>query len=206
MQNIQVLKKKVEGMEAALHWHHQYKLSSGKISILSNAMLKMEQQIKNRKPLKSSQALILAVAQDNELIQKSVSSLPKSALEHGILSLEELKARFVGVERAAREADMISGHSSMFSVLLGSLFSRFLFSEHHNDSSLQDNQSRLSRAGWYLDRGDLVGCTEELEGLDGLCREMCLDWISASRARLASVRAYSLVRAEVLCISRGLNK
>jgi hypothetical protein len=195
MHALEVLGRRVDAMESSLYRQHDYRISSSRAAVLSAGLLKMEQQIRKNKPLKSSRTLMLAVSSDNPLIQSALSSVP----EGPVSSVEDLKTRFVLLERRAREADLLesSGSSSMLSVLLSSLFAGLLVSERHLETE-NSNQSRLSRAGWYLSQDDLLGCCRELSQLSGLSADISSDWLREAQALLAAQRAVKILGSELL--------
>ena len=197
MRALDLLNQRVDAMDTLLHRQYEYKISSSRASVLSTGLFKMEQQINKIKPLKSSKSLMMAVSSDNPLLKSALSCVPEEAVS----SLAMLKDRFVSLERRAREADLweIGGSSSMLSVLFGFLFSGLLVSEHHLDID-SSNQSRLSRAGWYLDRDDLLGCALELSQLNGPSRDVCSVWLNDAKGLLAARRATKLVASDLIRI------
>jgi hypothetical protein len=198
------LKKRVSGLEEVLSWHQQYEAVSGRVNILSNAMMKMEEQIKKRQPLKTSLSLISAVSSaENSLVRGTVASIPKKVVDSGIADIDGLKSRFDEVENAARKADLVQEAEGMFSVLLSSVFSSLLAKERHLSRGT-DNQAKLSRAGFFLEHGDLLSCAQELESLEGLPKSIVRDWVDEAKGVLAAQRAFKVVKADVICMSANL--
>ena len=67
-------------------------------------------------------------------------------------------------------------------------------------------ESRLARAGYYLEAGNLVAAVREIDALDDAAKVPASHWLILAKERLAAQQAIKLARAHVKCTAETFVK
>ena len=121
----------------------------------------------------------------------------------GLPSSRALLASFDLVERETRQLASIPADSGLLGHLVGTAFGWRMRSERALVAG-DDAHSRLSRAGYHLEAGDLSRAVSELEAIGGLPARggtRLQQWLVGARSRLAVQQATDLVRAHLRLVA-----
>jgi len=143
---------------------------------------------------------------DNDIVLLlALDSVPRNVLSQGVASTKQIKHRFKRVEKAVRTASFVPPKSGMLGEALGVIFNFLAISQHTFVSGNSDH-SILSRAGYYLDRGDLVKCLHELESLSPSTRTVASDYVNELRGRINVNVAIESLGAQISVLSSSLTQ
>jgi len=102
--------------------------------------------------------------QDDPIITTAIKSVPNHVVDSHISNIPDLIQSFNAVETSVFQAIYSLDHPSIWGQMFGTIFTLLTFRQHELVSGNQDS-SRLSRAGYYLEQGKLLPCLNELESL-----------------------------------------
>jgi len=125
----------------------------------------------------------------------NIFQVPDSIPERGIASYDQLKNRFRRVEFASRQAALVPESTGMWGHVLAITLSFFLVTEH-SFTTEDDDQSLISRAGYFVDKNKFLEASECLEKLTKLPKNVCQDWIDEVKRTSLVRQTISVAKAE----------
>jgi len=175
-------------------------------------------------PLQKAWAELSAVGRSDPVVRAALATVPAAVVSQGAAPVTHLKARFSAVESAARKAAYISPASSFTSHVLASVFGAVTLKESDlvtvpasvavpADSNpaaaytteIPRDHARLSRATYFVQRGELAQAVGELEAIGGLhSRKACDGFIAEAKERLVLDQAVAVLRAHAFALGKDI--
>lgn len=145
----------------------------------------------------------LALLSGDEFVQQVVQSVPKEAVENGVLPTGAIKERFLDVERVCRRVALIDENGgSLIRYALSYLQSMLMFqSDIRQPPSQQvdvdslDTYAILARTRYHLEKDDLESALRFMNLLRGEPLLVAGDWLREVRLHLETVQAARAVLA-----------
>lgn len=163
------------------------------------------QSSKGPQPLVNEVNSIKKIAESDELVNTVLKSLPSEVLTKGVYPLRILRERFLNVEKAARTlAALPEDGGALPLYLLSWVQSKLMWqdSELITKEELEDkptahelltNYDLLSRARFWVDRGDLAQALRYMNLLDGASKSIAIDWMNEARIYLECQQAATVL-------------
>lgn len=130
-------------------------------------------------------------------------SVPESALQSGVQSVDGLKTEFARASKWGLRAAIVpeEKRTSVWAHLLASVFWRLKVPvdlRADGDDGPQSNEERIRLAQHLVQEGDIEAAVRTLEVVDGLAGQVLEDWVKAAKARLAAGLAADVLLADAL--------
>lgn len=142
------------------------------------------------------------VGAGSELGKVVADSIPKKAIGAGVESWDRLKEDFVYASRKGLSVAMVpeGKTGTVWGHLVGSIFSRLKIPvERWEDGYVgSGNEGRIRQAGRMVERGDVKGAIECLQGLGGLSRDVMMDWMERATGKVAAEMAADVLIADAV--------
>lgn len=201
-QTVDDLTRQLSAYEEILSWRSNTGSFASKVGILSAVLVRMENRLSDGKSFRPAWNLAKSLSNDvySDLIPIALNMIPKKAIDNGVPTREKLIYRFDAVEAAANEASLIQDSNSLLERIVDGLFSKLLAKEHSLTTGNSDHD-RISRAGYHLERNNLLSAIRELEQLTELPKAICQDWIEDAKVLLMAEQAVKIIRSEITCQS-----
>ncbi|KAE8750856.1 hypothetical protein FOCC_FOCC002284 [Frankliniella occidentalis] len=152
-------------------------------------------------PLANEINSIKKIAESDELVKAVVKTLPPEATSRGIFSPRVLRERFLKVEKAARTLAAVPEDGGALPLyLLSWVQGNLMWSDTEliTKEELEDlptahehlnNYDLLSRARFWVDRGDLTQALRYMNLLSGASKSIAKDWMKEVRIYLECQQA-----------------
>jgi hypothetical protein len=196
------LQEKVEGTAGGLRAlmavseHREERgLFSAASHLESSATLALEKSLEGAEPLRPAVEALRSACAGDPLVTGLLNSLPEVALETGVASQHDLRARFEGVRTEVRKAALAPSNAPS---LVGQAVGSVLASVSWAPSGFVPGtgvEEVLARAHFLLDHGDLRGCLKELHPVKGYSSTLMRDWVAQAEARLTLEMVTGALRA-----------
>lgn len=202
IQKLDALTKKISDLEFQLQSSEAYKSGSLQAHRMSAAALSLIDKLESSEPAGSAVATLLAVADNNPVVDAALGALPDSVSSTGVSTLQELQTYFEEkIHPKCRQAAMIpKGQSGLEGQMMGMLFSKLRIAPGPDDAapeSLKDDAEYvLARARRHVQLGELERAVEEMEKLKGQASLTASDWTMEAKARVAVEQALKVIRLE----------
>jgi len=185
----------VQAFDKVFSWQSEYEAAIHKVQQLVLSVKNGERLMDEQRSLSSVWSRLAKLAETDEFVKAVMSSVPGKTVEAGVPTLSQLQSRFDIVEKASRQAAYVpSATPSIWGHMVARAFAAVTFSERALVPGF-DDQSRIARAGYFLEQGELSAAVTELEQLSELPRSTCADFVEVARRRLLVQQALSALRA-----------
>ncbi|XP_034255135.1 MICOS complex subunit Mic60 [Thrips palmi] len=163
------------------------------------------QSPKGPQPLANEVNSIQKIAESDELVKTVLKSLPSEVSTRGVYPLRVLRERFLKVEKAARTLAAVPEDGGVLPLyLLSWVQSKLMWSDSEliTQEELEDkptahelltNYDLLSRARFWVDRGDLAQALRYMNLLDGASKSIAIDWMKEARIYLECQQAATVL-------------
>lgn len=180
----------------------EYERVSHKAQQMMLCALSMKHILERTEPFDRAWARLRQVARDDPLLTCALNAVPDRVVFEGVSTTEALQQRYQYVEKAAKVAAFVPPQSSIWAQILAQVFGAMSLREHALVNG-NDDHAKLSRAGYYLDKGNIASCVNELESLSTNPRDICSDWLDLAKSRLALEASLEVItaRAGVIAVS-----
>ncbi|ODV93965.1 hypothetical protein PACTADRAFT_35707 [Pachysolen tannophilus NRRL Y-2460] len=139
---------------------------------------------------------------DDELLKSAVSSIPKDAIDNGLLTKQQLITRWKLLVPELRSASLLPPNAGILGHFVSRLLSSLLIAKEGSpDASTKDIESVIARVNNNLERNELDLAVEEVASLKGWSRRLANDWIVESRKRLEVEFLVQLIDYETRTLS-----
>lgn len=185
--------------DSLLSTHTHYQRKSDRIHKLSSAVLGMQLHLQGKSSMTYSWALIKAIALGDDVLQSAVAlweGEDGEATVSGVTKLGELQKAFWTVEREARYVSLLPPSPSFWGNAVAKVFAFLTLKERQLVPGC-DDQSRLTRIGCYVKRGDIKHAVAEMAVLSPAVRQQCGDWEKQALSRVLLEEAVSIIQARV---------
>ena len=174
-------------------------------------------------PLKDAASSLRAHCKKDPVLHALLRALPERSLLNGPSTMEQLSVEYEKVREQSRRAAILAdtkggeaeknGQQSANETaqpgigqrMLARVTSSLTFASKgmvEGDSA----ESRLARAGYYLETGNLVAAVREIDALDDAAKVPASHWLILAKERLAAQQAIKLARAHVKCTAETFVK
>ncbi|RUS78484.1 hypothetical protein EGW08_013772 [Elysia chlorotica] len=143
-------------------------------------------------PLRSKVEAIMNSGLKHPFVETVAKAIPAEALDEGVNTEDELKARFVRVARICRRLGLVQAPNTSLYKYLVSYFHSFLVFDHIHaqgaadelDLAKLDNFDLIAYAQYWMDRGSLELALKFMTQLSGESRRAASGWITDARLLL----------------------
>jgi myosin heavy subunit len=200
---------KVYSVEYAFNSNARYLNDSVSLQKLSLALYSLQYALRTNGPFKPEIEVLKQVAQNDELVDAIVKSIPDELTKKGVPLLEDLQDRFSNsVKRRAIAASYAPQHGGLIGYLYSQLASAFIIEEKGLVEGDHAN-ARLARAEFYLKKRRLAECVDELEQASAQSEDVAFilrDWIQEAKARLVTDLALEAIQAHMINLTSTVNQ
>lgn len=198
MEIVKELNAKIAAFEALFEEQSRFTQMSNKVHQLAKAVSELRSSVIKEKPFGSEWIVLHRLALDDELMGHALSAIPMSVVREGVPSNNYLSRRFQKVERACLRSLYTPGGKdpSLYGVMLAELFTFLTVQEHVLVHGSEDHK-RLSRAGYYMDNGNIKECYHEMSQLTPQLQKVCHTWLAEATDRLVTEQALAMMQAHI---------
>eukprot|EP00478_Filoreta_tenera_P000449 GABV01000451.1.p1 GENE.GABV01000451.1~~GABV01000451.1.p1 ORF type:complete len:302 (+),score=63.68 GABV01000451.1:373-1278(+) len=192
LDELDALRDVSETLESALKYKIAKETELDNVRELSRLVASLEDLIPTSEPLSTFWTELRDLASRDPVLDGVMQAAPKGVETSGVCSMDELQRWFPRVERALRQSAMVPDNSSsLWGPISGAIFGRMLMKEHWLAPGLNVD-SAISRAGYFVDQGDLQNAVRELESIHD---PIGTDWLNEAKRRLCLDQAFDAIRA-----------
>ena len=166
----------------------------------SSAVLALEGALASSKPFLAELSAVraTAAADDDSLTLAIAESIPTAVSTSGAPTLAELRARFAVVRREVRKAALAPDQApTIIGQLIGSTLA-MIAPAPKGFVAGGGVEETMSRAAFYLDRGNLAAAVKEVEHVSGYPKVLTNDWNALASSRLVADQAAVALRTSAL--------
>ena len=213
------LSDKVLSLSVAMDLHNKRRLQSDTLQRLSVALVEAERRVDRGEPLAGPWTDLALLSHADPVLKAAISTVPEHIIRGGAAPVTHLQRRFEAVEDAARSAAYVPPKASFFSHVMGALFGFLTVKEQSllavptideeayptssgkdviNEAfftGIEHDHARLSRAGFFLNRGEVAQVVRELEAIvNPNAKTVCQGFLAQARERLIIDQALGVIR------------
>ncbi|KOC61000.1 Putative mitochondrial inner membrane protein [Habropoda laboriosa] len=209
---------RLRGLEGALKARMEEERGASNAQILWSACQALARAVKSApsgapieeviRPLEPEiKAVTKAAPKEDALVQAAIKGIPQEAAKRGVFPEDVLRARFIKVEEVARRLAMVPAEGAALPVYILSYLQSYLMIKNANPISQGEIEDMpidvqslntydiLSRARYWLDRGDFKMTLRYMNLLKGAPRSIARDWMNETRILLETQLAVDALLA-----------
>jgi len=195
---------RVKAVEGVLSEHVQSNTSYRDSHVVLMATEMLQQAVASKAPIQQ-QVETLRASTDDPLVRSAMDTIPASALEHGVVSQQELTRRFATLKEEVIPLTLMSEDSGPFGYFVSSFFSSLIIRDYRGPLPGSRADYVLSRAEHHLYQGDLEEAASTVNELRGHPRKAAENWLKDARATLETERAIEVAKAQATLHQLRLN-
>lgn len=175
----------ISALSEALHATHGRTVYSAQSHVEAAAVLALERAFASTAPLRAEVDALRGLCVGDELLSTLLDAIPTAALETGVPSTPDLRARFHVVRNEVRKNALAPANApSVVGQAVGSVLATLSWAPVGFVPG-EGIEEVLARAHYLLDQGDLRGCLKELQLVKGFSSKLIKDWTDLAQDRLA---------------------
>ena len=125
---------------------------------------------------------IRAAAHDDPLLLAAIDSIPRDVYDLGVLTRQQLAARFHLLEPEIKDASLLPPNAGIAGHIGSLIFSKLLWSKTSSATG-DDVGAVMARANEALANGNIVDAVAEVNTLQGWPKRLAHDWLVQGRNR-----------------------
>jgi len=163
----------------------------------------------NRIPLSARAAAVAAACKEDSFISTLLSAIPQQALDDGVYSFGQLKAKFEKVREICKKVSLVTEDGGLFQTIVSYLNYKITNESVYIapvDEVNPETDSMLKlvcHAQWYVEHGDFESALRCMNQLRGEPRRTAFDWISEARVALETKQAVDALHSWVSALNVG---
>jgi len=199
IRELDVLNSEIRAMEQVLAWYGQNRIISQKSVLMSIGMVRLEDHLKHGRPFSDEFRYLELSAEKDSLLEAACGAVPPGLRASGVPTKKQLMRSWDELELSAREAVLVPKEPrerSLWRLAMARIFGLLLLRERINQPG-DDLQSRISRAGFFLEHDNLRGAVAEVESLPPLAQGVLKEWIGMAKERLLAIQTFAVIRDDI---------
>jgi hypothetical protein len=145
------------------------------------------------------------------IVESVVRAIPTSAASSGLVSVDQLRSEFDSVARKARVASIASENRTEYGKVVDELYAlvREIFTPEREKSEMlpgKSNLARMSRAKYFLNKGQLEPALNELAQLEGEPKEVVKGFVEKAHNNLIVQQKLHLVTVQTANLLSQVSK
>ena len=211
--------QRVESVSRAAAERKKYDALATNVARIDGVLRQVETLVSVGKPFTAAWADLAALAAEDPLLQAAMAVVPAQSVTLGVSPISFLQRQFSEIESPIRRAAYMTPKNDIVSKLVSGVFSFITFpqaelvgvppeasianapksaSEPLNDefyNLVAYDHARLSRAKFFVNRGEIALAVKELQNLKGVhTHDIANEFIDEARRRLITMQAIQVIR------------
>mmetsp|Transcript_43294 Transcript_43294/g.112513 ORF Transcript_43294/g.112513 Transcript_43294/m.112513 type:complete len:731 (-) Transcript_43294:169-2361(-) len=206
VRGMEVMEAKIKALERVFADRNETSMRGHLVHKLSVAILSLEEALKAKKPLREELRALKAASKDDSIIDAATAALEDIAAAEGVPTISELRHRFESVSTQGRRAALMAEGGGVFGAFVGYLLSYIPEAPEGRLPEEEGNESRFSRAQYYLEKGDVKNALNEMRSLpaDSLARKVVADWAREAEKRVVFEQTVIMLKSHLTCLTAAL--